>query len=364
MAEDIYLRENLQRQVKAVSKLTLDSVKWAEFKIEDLFKEIKRGCRLTQENQVDGDKPYVSSTATNNGVDNFIGNKDKVRSFSNCLTIANSGSVGACFYHDYEFVASDHVTALSLAKGNKYIFMFLATILKRLEEKYSFNREINDKRIRKEKIILPVDVNGNPDWQFMEDYIKQERGVQVRKLVDYYKLKVSECDIKDLGGMEWKEFWLEDIAEIKSGVRLTKADQLHGKLPFVGSSDNNNGITGFVSNINSSLDSNVLGVNYNGSIVDSYYHPYKCIFSDDVKRLHLKEKKAQNKYCYLFLKRCILKQKSKYAYGYKFNASRMKRQKIMLPADENGEPHWEYMRQYMQKLENEKILEVLEYLRS
>ena len=34
-----------------------------------------------------------------------------------------------------------------------------------------------------------------------------------------------------------------------------------------------NGITNFVSNSNDSLDSNVLGVNYNGSIVENFYHP-------------------------------------------------------------------------------------------
>ena len=37
-----------------------------------------------------------------------------------------------------------------------------------------------------------------------------------------------------------------------------------------------------------------------------------------------------NKYTYLFLKQMILSQKIKYAYGYKFNGERMKRQKIML----------------------------------
>ena len=38
--------------------------------------------------------------------------------------------------------------------------------------KYNFAREISDERLAKEKIKLPVDKKGNPDWQFMEDYIK------------------------------------------------------------------------------------------------------------------------------------------------------------------------------------------------
>lgn len=61
-----------------------------------------------------------------------------------------------------------------------------------------------------------------------------------------------------------------------------------GLRPFIGASDSNNGVTAWVNNTNESLDSNVLGVNYNGSVCETFFHPYECIFSDDVKRLHLK----------------------------------------------------------------------------
>ena len=119
-----------------------------------------------------------------------------------------------------------------------------------------------------------------------------------------------------------------------------------GKMPFIGSSDSNNGITDWVSNKNSSLDKNVLGVNYNGSVVENFYHAYEAIFSDDVKRFHLKNH-ADNKYILLFIKNSILQQKIKFQYGYKFNARRMLRQKIMLPVDEKNLPDWEYMENFM-----------------
>jgi type I restriction enzyme M protein len=77
---------------------TLEDKDWHEFFIKDIFSMFQRGKRLTKENQVEGQKPYVSSTASNNGIDNFIGNKTGVRIFSDCLTIANSGSVGSSFY--------------------------------------------------------------------------------------------------------------------------------------------------------------------------------------------------------------------------------------------------------------------------
>jgi restriction endonuclease S subunit len=160
----------------------------------------------------------------------------------------------------------------------------------------------------------------------------------------------------------WKNFWIKDVCDVKSGVRLTKANQEIGDRPFIGASDSDNGVTAFVSNNNKSIDENVLGVNYNGSVVENFYHPYQAIFSDDVKRLNWKDGTIGNKYTYLFLKQMILSQKIKYAYGYKFNGERMKHQKIMLPVTEAGLPDYDYMKSYMQKQELEQIFYILNYL--
>lgn len=108
----------------------------------------------------------------NNGVDNFIANSTGVRIFSDCLTIANSGSVGSSFYHPYRFVASDHVTHLSNDEFDKYIYFFVAALTNRLSGKYNFNREINDRRISREKIMLPVTKDGEPDFEYMGQYMR------------------------------------------------------------------------------------------------------------------------------------------------------------------------------------------------
>ena len=340
----------------------LEEVEWKEFKFTDIFTKIQRGKRLTKGNQVEGDAPYISSTATNNGVDNFISNEDKVRKFDNCLTLANSGSVGSCFYQQYEFVASDHVTALQNKDFSKGVYLFLSSVIKRLEEKYSFNREINDVRISRETVILPVDTTGSPNWQYMEDYVKRLELEQLENVLEYiyiYRTISFHRDFQKSRSVEWKEFWLEDVCDIQSGVRLTQSDMTEGDRPFIGATEFNNGITAFVSNTNKSIDSNVLGVNYNGSVVKNFYHEYECVFSDDVKRLKLKDNAYQNKYVYLFLKQVILQQERKYAYGYKFNASRMKRQKIMLPVGQTGEPNYSYMIDQMKWLEFKEMYTLL-----
>lgn len=344
-----------------ISTGSLKNTEWREFSFSDIFIEVKRGKRLTKGNQQSGETPYVSSTAANNGVDNFIGNSKGIRTFENCLTLANSGSVGSTFFHHYTFVASDHVTALILEKPNKYIYLFLSGIIRRLEEKYSFNREINDKRIQREKILLPVNSDGLPDWRFMEDFMKQIERDKIAAVLSYYNNSLNNNSLR--GGVEhwmpsknrWAAFAIQDICEIHSGVRLTKQDMQEGKIPFVGASDSNNGITAFIANKNASLDKDVLGVNYNGSVVENFYHPYECLFSDDVKRLKIKSKQA-GKYAYLFLKTMILKQKSKYQYGYKFNATRMTKQKILLPVNADNQPDWTNIERFMQRIELEKIV--------
>jgi hypothetical protein len=149
----------------------LEAKRWKAFPFESIFSGIGRGRRLKAADQLPGPTPYVSSTAVNNGVDSFVSNTGKnVRRSSFAMTVANSGSVGSAFFHKYEFVASDHVTILRNPAFSIYVYLFLLPLVSRLSEKYNFNREITDIRIRRETLFLPVDTEGNPDWNFMSYY--------------------------------------------------------------------------------------------------------------------------------------------------------------------------------------------------
>ncbi|MDF3004091.1 MAG: hypothetical protein K0S22_563 [Oscillospiraceae bacterium] len=192
----------------------------------------------------------------------------------------------------------------------------------------------------------------------VSDYLTFEFNMTICGRADLFVKEKNEIpsgirELPNLNQKDWKDFVLADIFDILPGKRLTKADMRPGDRPFVGATDSNNGVTEYVSNSNQSLDSNVLGVNYNGSVGECFYHPYECLFSDDVKRFRLKQVQ-QNKYLSLFCKVIILQQKSKYRYGYKFNERRMRRQKITLPVDDAGNPDYVYMEQYMKNIETEQ----------
>ena len=348
-----------------MGNMDLNAKKWEDFYLVDLFPEIQRGKRLTKENQITGEIPYISSTVLNNGIDNFISNNSNIRMFSNCLSVANSGSVGSSFYHPYEFIASDHITHLKNENMNVYVYLFIATLIKRFSEKYNFNREINDKRISREKITLPVDDEGKPDYEYMKQYVSRIKEKKTDELKSFVQNKLQGLKYAETPGLtekQWKEFCIDDIFIISAGKRLEKHNMIAGEIPFIGATDSGNGITNYVANKNESMDKNVLGVNYNGNgVAISFYHPYECLFTDDVKRFHLKNSN-DNAYVFLFLKTTILQQKSKYNYGYKFNEKRMKRQYLLLPIDDEGNPDYDYMEQYAKNLMIKKYKQYLDYI--
>ena len=334
-------------------------VEWKEFFFTDIFKEIKRGKRLTKSNQIDGDTPYVSSTGINNGVDNFICNDEKVRKYANNLSLANSGSVGSCFYHNYEYIASDHITALTSEHADEYIYKFMSTIISRLEEKYSFNREINDKRISREKLFLPIDKNGEPHWEYMSNFVKKLEKENIEKTLNHIYIMAKKLENKYLlKNTLWKEFFIEDICEIKSGKDIYERDRIEGQIPYVTATANNNGIGYFISNTNATLQEKCISVNRNGSVGYSFYHSYPALFGNDTRKLIPKYEDAR---VAKFISFMISSQKEKYGYGYKMGTARLKRQKILLPINEDESINYKFMKKYIIIQEIISIYSILDY---
>ncbi|MCI8993666.1 MAG: hypothetical protein HFG80_13270 [Eubacterium sp.] len=168
-----------------------------------------------------GDVANISSTKKNNGIKSFIMPPEKMVFYRNAMILSNSGSVGYLFYHGYPFVASDHVTVIQIRGEADFmteeIVLYLKPVFEAMKYKYNFGREISDKRLRKEKVLLLVcGENGRPDWQYMEDYIKN-----LRKKVVWNKIPYIQKSV-DLNSRSWEDIPMERLFEIKKGKRLTK----------------------------------------------------------------------------------------------------------------------------------------------
>ena len=165
---------------------------------------------------------------------------------------------------------------------------------------------------------------------------------------------------------QFAEFQLHDIFQIENSVRLKSGDHIPGNTPFISSRSGNNGISAWVGNVNESLDSNVLGVNYNGNVLEAYYHPYEALFSDDVKRFKVRQPGVTLR-AYLYCATAIRKLKEAYSYTKKFNGDEIDAAKIQLPVIDatantpNPEPDWEYMENYIKTIERKYIDQIAEH---
>lgn len=317
---------------------------WQEFKFNDVF-TISRGKRLVKLDQVIGDIAYISSSKKNNGVDNYILPPDYMKIHKNALTLSNSGSVGYCFYHPYEFVASDHCTIIQIkdknVELNNCISLFLKPIIESMKSKYNFAREINNERLKKEIILLPVKDDKTPNWVFMENYIKD-----LSERIKYNSKIIRNTPLK-LNRNKFKKFDLLELFSVR-GVKksYTKNEISCGEYLYVTTSNKNNGV---------SRTSNIYTENGNVITIDSatdgkaFYQESKFVGSDHVEVLEPKEF-LLNKEIALFLISVLNLQVFRYGFGRKRSQTRIREEKLFLPTNKNGEPDFEFMENYIKAL--------------
>lgn len=118
---------------------------------------------------------FVWASDSNNWITSYHNPDDVEKIFPwNCVTIANDGSVWEAFYQEEEFTCSHSVNILRTKKKkmNIYIAMFLVTVIKLEKFRWSYWRKRRIERMKESIIKLPTNKNGEPDWEFMENYIK------------------------------------------------------------------------------------------------------------------------------------------------------------------------------------------------
>lgn len=150
-------------------RLRLDTKNWKWFKINDVFKCETTKHAIQQELSL-GDTPFVTRSAENNGISGFINPENCTINEPNCITIGAEGVFA--FYQPNDFVTGVKVYTLRNDCLNSFNAIFVCTLLNKEAYRYNYgNARILDK-IKKERIKLPIDSSGNPDWNWMENYIK------------------------------------------------------------------------------------------------------------------------------------------------------------------------------------------------
>lgn len=144
------------------------------FFVGDLF-TVRRPKARSEKQYKFGPIPFIASGNTNNGLTKCcMPKKEEVLDEGNCITI--SPIDGSAFYQGTAFLgrggAGSSILILYNSSMNKYSGLFIARMLTQTCSKYSYGKMGNQESIKREKIMLPIDGNDNPDYYFMDQYIK------------------------------------------------------------------------------------------------------------------------------------------------------------------------------------------------
>ena len=155
---------------------------WKYFLLKDI-------CKITMGNKMD-----ATAMTTNNPEYNFVGrsaddngvamkvdavyteNDELIEPYpAGCITVALGGSLGSTYLQKEPFYTSQNVSVLEFPKEvSDSAKLFLCTLIhnESLYKYFPFGRELNTHIRTDFGFTIPVDTDGNPNWQFMEDYIK------------------------------------------------------------------------------------------------------------------------------------------------------------------------------------------------
>lgn len=151
---------------KEISPLCIEN--WGEIYLADIF-SFQRGKRLTKCNRFSGNIPLVTAGYQNEGVTENISSEDMIL-FKDKITIDMFGNA---FYRSYKFYCDDNIIVLSSKIGiSKYALLFLVALINADSYRYSYGKQYRLKDAKIHKIKLPKNLQGLPDWTFMENYIK------------------------------------------------------------------------------------------------------------------------------------------------------------------------------------------------
>ena len=158
-------------------QMKLNTQDWKWFVIKDICQKPYKATAYNASDLEECNKHnpnailYVTRTDVNNGCKGYVLNEGFVDvEDGNALTIGDT--TATIYYQAQKFICGDHMVVLRCEHFNLYTGLFISTLLNLERFRYNYGRAFNMDIIANTRIKLPVTAEGEPDWQFMEDYIK------------------------------------------------------------------------------------------------------------------------------------------------------------------------------------------------
>ena len=325
-----------------MNKINVES--WKDFLIGAYFEAINTGNILSRD-IVDGSgpTPFVTASGVNNGVTAYIDASKYDIIKGNCILIG--GKTFTLTYQKEDFVSNDSHNIVLYCKScsNESIYLSIITALKcSLQNKYHWGDAVTKDKLLTQTIKLPANCNGEPDWEYMEQYmtsVAQQTQVSLNKLTNV----IVGGGKKSLDTSKWGTFMVGELFEIyKPKVYHTyEVKESPNGIPYVVRSKFDNGIKYRVSK-NSNIVTSPDGVISFGSENATFFYQGEewCSGRD----IYYIDTRGIPKESCLFIIACLQTIVGKYSYSNGLFPDLLRRETIKLPIDGYGKPDWNYMK--------------------
>lgn len=342
------------------------SQSWDAITLSDIA-IIGSGRDIYEAERIDGDTPYITSGTKDNGIGYFVGNVNDTLT-SDVIVLNRNGAVGNAFYHPYKvLVSNDCRTVEPKEVITSDAKLFVARAITEQRKCFSYSRKLGTARANKMKVMLPVNDDGNPDWDYMSSYTKAIRQSLLERYMSYVVERISELEyqeIPNLDEVEWAVFHIGELFDVKRPAARSKDDYKDGDVPFVASGAANNGVMKCcVPKEGEQLDK---GGCITVSPVDgsSFYQPMEFLGRGGAgSSILMLYNERVSEWSGQFIARMVRQTCSKYTYGHMGNKDSIKREAIQLPLASDGKPDYVYMEQYVKNMMLKKYQQFLDYVK-
>lgn len=368
-------KQRIRKFGKVVSPLNkkLKNVEWGEYKLGDLF-EIKGNPQLNKDSfsfNEKGEFPYFTRTAFNNGILGYVDYLDEEHKIKgNCLAV---GMIAMQFFYMEKDFYAGQFTKRAIPKSfilTQRIATYLISLLNKSQQVFQNVLVRNfESQFYKTKILLPIK-KGKIDFDFMESYIAEIEEERLENLNTYltdtnlkdFTLTANEqkaLDDLDKGKIAFDEFSFKSVFnKITQGRRLTKDDQISGRIPFVMAGTTNTGVVNYISNPVASFPKNSITIDIFGN---TFYRTYDFGAGDDTG-VYWNDKREYTKEAMLFCATSMEKTISgKFDFGKKLRSSQSLNFKMNLPS-KNHQPNYDLMETLISGIQKLVIKDVVLYV--
>lgn len=165
----------LLQAAKDAEKKKVDTREWGELRVGELF-DIKHPAARSEKKYCEGEINYVSSGAFNNGVANkLMPLPNELLDRGGCITV--SPLDGSSFYQEEDFLgrggSGASISILYNSHLNRNNALFICSVIRSSANGFGYTDLLNGENLKSLTIKLPVDKTGQPDWAYMEEYMRK-----------------------------------------------------------------------------------------------------------------------------------------------------------------------------------------------